>query len=146
MRDKSTYIEEASYQIIDEKQGLGDGTLSSIVQENAGSIVKGFAKLIETRAGDKKGKLFTIAVTASGYASDPDGLSQAYDRNPEVIDGYFKYIDLQKLAENFDGDMQEVVSNTTEDFMQNKMPLVLLGFGIGVGLSLFTVSKARGKK
>lgn len=130
-KDKSTYINglpEAEYQIID--TGLGENIFDRFLEKNSGVLANTFANLIDKYAADKKGRLFTAAITAAGYSNDPEGLQEFYTNNAQAIDEYFKFVDMQALAAAIGGDLEEEIIMGSVEWFRARIPAFLTGAGI----------------
>lgn len=110
--------------------------MSRFLDKNKGTLANALANLIDTYAADDKGKLFTLAIAASGYTNDIKGLQDFYEANEKVINTYFSYIDLQALSDAVGGNLEKEIVNKTAGWVKARIPAFVAGAGIFAGLIL----------
>ena len=113
-------ISEADYVVVSSTPSTSlAGSQSRIIYD---SIVGATDKLFPNR----KGQVFTVAITASGLAKSNIDLNQYYMRNADVIDGYFNRIDYDALG--------DAIGGAIDQGMREKIPAFVAGAIIGVGI------------
>ncbi|WP_409029440.1 hypothetical protein [Gracilimonas sediminicola] len=130
----SSYIQglpEAEFELMD--QPLGETFIDRFLEKNKGTLANTFANLIDTYAADEKGRLFTLAIAASGYTNDIQGLQNFYSINEKVIDKYFSFIDMKALANAIGGNLEKEIVDSTAQWIRTRMPAFIAGAGLIAG-------------
>jgi len=144
-KNSSSYIQnlqEAEFELLDST--LSDNFINRFLEKNKGTLANTFANLIDTYAADEKGRLFTLAIAASGYTNDVEGLEDFYKENEPVIDQYFSFIDMKALANTIGGDLEKEIVNSSSKWLKERVPSFIFGAGFIAGIVYF--NKKKGSK
>lgn len=113
-------ISDAEYEVVSSQ--LGSPTSDSQSRIIYDSVVG----VTDTIFPNKKGQVFTIALTTAGLAKSNIDLNRYYLQNSEVIDGYFNRVDYDKLG--------DAIGGSIDQGMREKIPAFVAGAIIGVGI------------
>ena len=123
-------MEDAEYEVLD--TGMHD----NFINDNKGTLANVLANVLDRFAAGRKGQLFTTGINVGGYAKNSDSLLNHYNQNAEVIDTYFSHIDLQALANDIGGDLEEKMVTGSVEWLKRQVPAFLAGAG-GIALLIY---------
>ena len=74
---------------------------------------------------NRRGQVFTIALTGAGLVNNAIDLNQYYLQNNDVIDGYFNRINMDKLG--------DAIGGSVDNSLKEQLPVFIAGAVLGVG-------------
>lgn len=125
-------IEGHDYEVVNE--GLG-GVRDYLEQTSRNAFLR-FASLIDQATSGRRGKYATIALNMAGVTTDQQGISNLYQRHPDVIDQYFEYVDIVALSKKIEVD--QVIGQSAPVAILKTGGVLAAGIIIGVaGMRLY---------
>src|SRR6056297_3118598 len=113
------HIEEAQFVDV-------SGQLSAPVSDNSSrKIYDAIIGMSEKVFPNRRGQVFTIALTGAGLANNAIDLNQYYLQNNDVIDGYFNRINMDKLG--------DAIGGSVDNSLKEQLPVFIAGAVLGVG-------------
>jgi len=125
-------IEGRDYQIVDD--GMGD--LSSYLRQTGRNAFKKAIGLADRALSGRKGQAATTALVLADLTKDKRAFQQVFNRNADVINQYFEYVDLQAVSDLVG--LEETVANSRPVAALKNAGILSVGIAIGIaGLSLY---------
>jgi hypothetical protein len=122
MMNRQVHIQEADYEIVSSQ--LGNAVVDNPNRKLYDAIIGMSEKLFPNR----RGQVFTVALTGAGLANNPIDLNRYYLQNATVIDGYFNRINMEALG--------NAIGDPVGRSIQEQIPALVAGAALGVGISL----------
>jgi hypothetical protein len=117
-----TDIEEAEF--VEVSNTLGE----PINNDSTRKLYDAVVNMSERLFPNKRGQVFTLALSAGNLVHNPIEMQSYYMRNSAVIDGYFNRVDMDALG--------DAIGDSVDQSIRDQVPALVVGATMGVGIAL----------
>jgi len=130
-------IEGRDYQIVDD--GMGD--LSNYLRQTGRNAFKKAIGLADRALSGRKGQAATTAIVLANLTKDKRTFQQVFNRNADVINQYFEYVDLKAVSELVG--LEETVAKSRPMAALKNVGMLSVGIAIGIaGLTFYNRNRS----
>jgi hypothetical protein len=138
MNSQSSHIKtipDAEFEVIETRSG----PISTTEEPGLSGL---YSTIVDLLSRGRRGQAFTWAVNGADLSNNPAALQQYYDGNSEVLDDYFRQVNIDRMFEIITKDPETKLPRFSAPWVRRRLPAFMIGISLGAaGLAIYNSIK-----